>query len=89
MPEYQVGNSSAGYDDRRTRKLLMSKAEIEYLDGKLNKEGLTIVPISVYNKGQLVKLEIALAQGNKKHDKREKIKERDAGREMARTLKTK
>ncbi len=87
VPEYQAGNSSAGYDDRRPRKLLMSKAEIEYLDGKLMREGLTIVPLSVYNKGQLVKIEIALAKGNKKSDKREKIKERDSDRERDRTLK--
>ncbi|MEK7193154.1 MAG: SsrA-binding protein, partial [Patescibacteria group bacterium] len=64
-----------------------SKAEIEYLDGKLMREGLTIVPLSVYNKGQLVKIEIALAKGNKKSDKREKIKERDSDRERDRTLK--
>lgn len=66
----------------RPRKLLLHKKEIMSLAGKINTTGLTIVPVAVYNKGNIFKVEIAIARGKKKWDKREDMKkkteERDA-----------
>ena len=73
------------YDPTRSRKLLIHKKEIEYLAGKTNEKGLSIVPTKVYLKNNLIKLEIALVKGKKKGDKRESIKKRDIEREMRRS----
>ncbi len=75
-------------DERRARKLLLHKKEIDKLLGKVTKEGLTIVPLSIYlNHKNLVKVEIALAKGKKLHDKRETIKRREADREARAAIK--
>lgn len=87
IPPYQPKNTPASYEFRRTRKLLLTKKEIEELAKAENKKGLTIIPISVYSKGRKIKIELALARGKKKYDKRETLKRRDAEREMKRTLK--
>lgn len=87
IPEYQVGNTPPSYDPYRTRNLLLKKKEITFLIRETKEKNLTIVPIDLYNKGRLVKLKIGLAKGLKKHDKREKIKERDTKRDIDRTLK--
>jgi SsrA-binding protein len=84
---YQAGNSPEGFDPRQTRKLLLSKRELKALEGHLEKKGLTLVPLSLYNKGRLVKLSFALARGKKVYDKRAAIKKREDDREMLRTLK--
>ncbi len=84
---YQAANTPKDYDPERPRKLLLNHKEIARLEKELNTAGLTIVPISLYNKKSKIKLEIALARGKKKADKRERIKERDTKREMHRTLK--
>lgn len=76
-----------GYDPVRTRKLLVKKSELARLIGKKQEQGLTIVPLSVYVKRGFIKLEIAVARGKKKHDKRETIKKRGHLREMARKIK--
>lgn len=68
-------------DDRRTRKLLLHRAELAKLIGKIKEKGLTLVPLSLYWKKNRVKVEIAVAQGKKLHDKRQAIKERDLNRE--------
>lgn len=68
-------------DDRRTRKLLLHRAELAKLIGKIKEKGLTLVPLAMYWKKNKVKVEIALAQGKKLHDKRATIKERDLKRE--------
>ncbi len=86
IPPYQIKNSSKDYDPLRNRKLLLTKKELNEL-GKSEKTGLTIVPMSVYNKGRKIKVDIALAKGKKKADKRESIKKRDTDREIRRTLK--
>lgn len=86
IPSYQIKNSPKDYDPLRNRKLLLTKKEIAELAGK-EKSGLTIVPISVYNKGRKIKVEIALAKGKKKYDKRETIKKRETGREIRREMK--
>ncbi|MBI5742601.1 MAG: SsrA-binding protein SmpB [Candidatus Niyogibacteria bacterium] len=87
IPPYQPGNAPKDYDPARTRRLLITKREIAYLTGKSAEQGLTLVPISVYTKGNLVKLGCAVARGKKEHDKREDIKAREAKRDIERTLK--
>ena len=74
-------------DPLRPRKLLMHKSEIRKLLGKIKEKGYTIVPVSVYFKGSLVKVEIALARGKKLYDKRQDIAKKDAKREAERDFK--
>ena len=81
---YQPANTPSDYDPQRKRKLLLTKQEIQTLLGKKTQAGLTIVPLKIYNKNNTIKLEIALARGKKKHDKREHIKKRDTDRELRR-----
>jgi len=71
------------YNPRRPRKLLLHKSEILKLAQKTFQKGLTIVPFSCYTKGNKIKLEIALAKGKKKYEKREVIKKRDLEREIS------
>ena len=87
IPAYQPANMPKDYDSQRTRKLLLSKKEINYLLGKAKQKSLTIVPIRVYTKGRYLKIEIAIVRGKKKHDKRQKLKERESKRKIERTLK--
>lgn len=89
IPPFQAKNTPSDYDPLRSRKLLLTKKEIRKLADLETQKGLTMVPISMYNKNGKIKVEIALARGKKKYDKREDIKKRDVGREIARTLKTK
>ena len=80
---YQPRNKQAGTQiPNRPRKLLLSKKEIISLKTKLTAQGLTIVPIKVYTKGALVKVEIALVRGKKQHDKRETVKKREIDRQV-------
>lgn len=74
-------------DPTRTRKLLLHKKEIDTLIGKKTQDGYTIVPLSVYEKNGLVKIELALAKGKKQYDKRETIKRKEADRRIDRALK--
>lgn len=87
IPPYQANNTPESYDPYRRRKLLLKKSEIERLLKAKATEGLTIVPLSLYNKGRQLKLSLALARGKKKHDKRESLKQRDAKRHIDRLLK--
>ncbi|MDD2646845.1 MAG: SsrA-binding protein SmpB [Patescibacteria group bacterium] len=75
------------YDPTRSRKLLLKKHELIKLSTKAKTQGLTIIPIKVYTKGGLVKIEIGLAKGKKKHDKREDLKKRDTDRKIQQALK--
>lgn len=77
------------YDSRRSRKLLLHKNELLKLAQQTKEKNLTIVPVSCYTKGQIIKLEIALARGKKKQDKREAIKKRDLQREIETQLREK
>ncbi|MBI2109145.1 MAG: SsrA-binding protein SmpB [Parcubacteria group bacterium] len=86
IPPYQVKNTPGDYDPNRVRKLLLNRKEISEIAGYEKKKGLTIVPISVYNKAGKVKLEIAVARGKKKYDKRQAIKKRDTERDIGRKL---
>ncbi|OGI75654.1 SsrA-binding protein [Candidatus Nomurabacteria bacterium RIFCSPHIGHO2_02_FULL_42_19] len=87
VPSYQPKNAPKDYDPLRNRKLLLTKKEISTLSGSEKNKSLTIVPISVYNKGRKIKVEIALVKGKKKYDKRESIKKRDTDREIRREYK--
>lgn len=87
IPPYQPNNMPTNFEEQRTLKLLLSKKEIKYLTGKLSQKGLTVVPLKVYTKGRKIKIEIGLAKGKKKFDKREKIKERETKRDIARAMK--
>ena len=73
-------------DDRRSRKLLLHRAEIDNLIGRVQRDGYTLVPTALYWKGNKVKAEIALAKGKRAHDKREASKERDWQREKQRVM---
>ncbi|WP_306483791.1 SsrA-binding protein SmpB [Anaerococcus sp.] len=74
-------------DPTRTRRLLLHKKEINKLIGKKTQAGYTVVPLKIYERDGLVKLELALAKGKKQYDKRESIKARDDKRKMDRALK--
>ena len=76
-------------EERRTRKLLLHKKEIKKLFEKVTQAGYTLVPLNIYFKGGLAKMEIGLAKGKKLHDKREDIAKKDAQRDMARAFKEK
>ena len=84
---YQPINTPRKYDPERARKLLLSKKELAHLERETETNRLTAVPIRWYNHGRNIKLEVAIARGKKKHDKRESIKDRDSKRDIERTLK--
>ena len=84
---FQAGNTPTTYDPERPRRLLLHKKQLLTLTQKLASPGLTLIPISLYNKGGLVKVEVALARGKKKYDKREVIKKRDDQRNLERDIK--
>lgn len=86
IPAYQFADSRS-YDPTRSRKLLLHKKEILSLQKKIEGRNLTIIPLSCYNKGPKIKLEIGIGRGKKQWEKREKIKKRDIAREIERTLK--
>ena len=85
---YEKGNIF-NKDPLRPRKLLMHKAEINKLAGKIAEKGFTLVPLQVYFKGSLVKVEIGLARGKKLYDKRADIAKKDQRRELEREFKVK
>lgn len=77
IPSFQPKNTPKDYEPIRSRKLLLHKNEIKSLIGKTKQKGLTLVPLRVYTKHNLIKLEFGLGQGRRKTDKREKIKQRE------------
>lgn len=79
-PYKPAGNQEVLSD--RDRKVLVHKRELKRLIGKKQSEGLTLVPLRIYTKGNLVKLVFAVAKGKKKYEKREAIKKRDVDRQM-------
>lgn len=85
---YEKGNIF-NKDPLRVKKLLLHKNEINKLNGKLAAQGYTIVPLKVYFKGSLVKVQIGLAKGKKLHDKRQDIAKKDQRREAEREFKVK
>jgi SsrA-binding protein len=86
VPQYGAG-SWMNHEPRRKRKLLLRSREIDKLQGAITRQGLTLVPLSLYfNSRGRAKIELALARGKKVHDKRETIKERDWKREQGRLM---
>ena len=85
---YEKGNIF-NRDPLRPKKLLMHKSEIRKLVGKIAEKGYTLVPVEVYFKGSLVKVDIALAKGKKQYDKRQDIAKKDQRREVERDYKQK
>ena len=81
--EYKYGNIN-NHEPLRNRKLLLNKREIRKIKQQLQEKGLTLVPLKVYFKGSLVKVEIGIAKGKKLYDKRESIKKRDIERNLSR-----
>jgi len=84
---YQPNNTPENYDSQRSRKILIKKKELDFLIGKSKEAGLTLVPLSVYSKRGLVKLELGVGRGKKKYDKRESIKKREVQRQIKRATK--
>ena len=87
IPEYQQAGPFYNHEPRRPRRLLMHRKEIARLAQAVDRQGMTIVPLRLYfNERGLVKLQIAVAQGKKVHDKRETERKRDWQRQKARLL---
>jgi len=86
IPEYKFSHQE-GYDPLRTRELLLKKREMLELASKKVSSGLTLIPLAVYNKGALIKLELGLVRGKKKYEKREEMKKKAINKEMAKRLK--
>ncbi len=82
---YEMGSHS-NHEPERARKLLLHKREIKRLTGKTQERGLTLVPLRIYFKNRVAKVELALAKGKKVYDKRETMKRRTADREMERAM---
>ena len=87
IPPYPFAKTALSYDPTRSRKLLVKKSEIRSLIGKLHAKGLTLVPLRVYTKKRLIKLEFAIGRGKKAFDKRSDIAKNEAKRNMDRALK--
>jgi SsrA-binding protein len=87
IPPWQQANAPKSYDPERPRRLLLTKKEIVKIAAAEDQDGLTVVPLSVYNKSRFLKLGIAIARGKKKADKRATIAKRETDRNIRRTLK--
>ena len=85
---YEQGNRY-NPDPTRIRKLLLNREEIKRLSGRVHEKGLTLVPIRLYFKGGKVKIQLALAKGKNVQDKREKLREKEANRDIERALRKK
>ena len=91
LREVQISLYSHGsymnHEEKRSRKLLLNRAEITRLAAKIQEKGLTVVPLQMYFKDDFIKVEVAVAKGKKLHDKRDSAKTKEAGREIARAMK--
>lgn len=83
---YKNARENTFYSPTRPRKLLLKKAEIKHLIGKIQMRGLTLVPIKLYTKGRLIKLEFGLGKGKQLRDKRDQIKKRETKRKIRRIM---
>ncbi len=88
IARYEAG-SYLSHEPLRSRKLLLHRKEIDNLASKVMEKGFTLVPVRIYIKDSLAKVEVALARGKKQYDKRETILRREAEREMGRAVKKK
>lgn len=87
IPFYSYAKKDPSYSSSRPRKLLLHKKEIQQLIGKIRTQGLTLVPIQVYTKGSLLKLQFSIGKGKKHYDKRDSIKKKSSKRQIERKLK--
>ena len=87
IPVYDKSGAFNSKDSKRDRKLLLHKFEIDKIVGKINAKGMTLVPISLYFKDNLIKVEVALCRGKQSFDKKQTIKQRDIERDTKRQLK--
>jgi len=85
IPEYTFGNR-LNHEPKRDRKLLLKKSEIAKFAGKADERGFTLVPLRIYFKNGLAKVEIAVARGKQTHDKRQTLKTKEAKREIDRAM---
>ncbi|NLE30884.1 SsrA-binding protein SmpB [Candidatus Dojkabacteria bacterium] len=81
IPRYKY-DGSENYDSSRSRKLLIKAKELIYLQSKMKQGNLTLIPVKIYSKGPLFKVEIALARGKKIHEKRDEERKKDLDREL-------
>lgn len=88
VPPYKQAGNIKNYEPTRPRKLLLKRKEIAYLIGKSRTQGLTLIPLRVYTKKRLLKLEFAVGKGKKQFDKRDKIRKREVERNIRRILKS-
>ena len=87
IAHYENPDAFSNKDTRRDRKLLMHKSEIAKIAGKINRQGYTLVPLKLYFKDALVKIEVALCKGKHTYDKKQAIAERDVQRSVDREIK--
>ena len=87
IAHYENADAFSNKDTRRDRKLLMHKSEIAKIAGKINRQGYTLVPLKLYFKDALVKIEVALCKGKHTYDKKQAIAERDVQRSVDREIK--
>lgn len=87
ISKYKPAGHLPDYDPDQWRELLLHKKQINRLLGKMTEKGLTIVPLKMYTKGRLIKIELGVCKGKKTYNKREILKKRDTDREIQRTLK--
>ena len=87
IPLYDKSGAFNSRDSKRERKLLMHRREIDKITGKIHAKGMTLVPISLYFKDNLIKVEVALCRGKQNYDKKRSIKEREIKRDTDRQLK--
>ena len=82
--QYLKAGKITGYEPTHSRRLLLKSKELKYFQGKTHEQGLTLVPLSMYTRRTLVKVEVGLGKGKKKYDKRETIKNREWKRQQKR-----
>lgn len=87
IPVYDKSGAFNSRDSKRDRKLLLHKYEIDKIVGKINAKGMTLVPVALYFKDNLIKVEVALCRGKQTQDKKETIKRRDIERDLKRQIK--
>ena len=86
ISQYDFGNRH-NHEPLRPRRLLLHRSEIRRLYGQVKEQGLTLIPLKIYLKGGIIKMEMALGRGKKLHDKRESLKAKDDKRAMDRAMK--
>ncbi len=87
IPLYDKAGAFSSRDSKRDRKLLMHRRELDKLAGKINEKGFTVVPLALYFKDSLVKVEVALCKGKQNYDKKRTIAQRDQKRALDREIK--